>query len=71
MGIAPSIADSGSAARQLAAAVGGRYSALELFLAEHRPYGRLVIQRRISLALRARIDPSDVVQETHAGSSVN
>lgn len=66
---APSIAESDSTARLLAEVAGGRESALAQLLAEHRPYVRQVIHMRIDPVLRARVDPSDVVQEALVAAS--
>lgn len=43
----------------------GNERALEQLLSEYRPYLRRLIEVRLEDDLRARIDPSDVVQETH------
>jgi RNA polymerase sigma-70 factor (ECF subfamily) len=48
----------------LAAAAGGDDDALEQLLARHRPYLRQVVDLRLEPALRARVDASDIVQET-------
>ena len=42
----------------------GDERALERLLAEHRPYLRRLIELRMEDGLQARVDPSDVVQET-------
>lgn len=48
----------------LAAAERGNDSALERLLANHRDYLKRIVNNRIEPELRARLDPSDIVQET-------
>jgi RNA polymerase sigma-70 factor (ECF subfamily) len=48
----------------LAAAAEGDDTALEKLLARHRPYLRQVVRVQLEPALRARVDASDIVQET-------
>jgi RNA polymerase sigma-70 factor (ECF subfamily) len=48
----------------LAAAAEGDDTALEKLLARHRPYLRQVVSVQLEPALRARVDASDIVQET-------
>jgi RNA polymerase sigma-70 factor (ECF subfamily) len=43
----------------------GNASALETLLAAHRDYLRRVVDLRMNEDLRRRVDPSDIVQETH------
>jgi RNA polymerase sigma-70 factor (ECF subfamily) len=43
---------------------GGDREALNRLLEQHRPYLRRLLELRLSQKLKARIDPSDVVQET-------
>ena len=45
---------------------GGNSSALERLLRLHRPYLKRVVQMRMEPALAARVDASDIVQETQA-----
>ena len=50
--------------RLLELASQGDAQALEQLLSEHRPYLRRLIELRLDDDLHARVDPSDVVQET-------
>jgi RNA polymerase sigma-70 factor (ECF subfamily) len=60
-GITP---DSAETERLLAEAGGGDRQALELLLVRHRPYLRQVVAMRMDAQMAARVDPSDIVQET-------
>jgi RNA polymerase sigma-70 factor (ECF subfamily) len=55
--------DSESTRQQLERAAAGDPAAFEELFARHRDFLRLVVQLRMSPRLRARVDPSDVVQE--------
>jgi RNA polymerase sigma-70 factor (ECF subfamily) len=55
--------DSPETQRLLAQVRAGNRQALDLLLAEHRPYLRRLVELRLDPKLRSRIDPSDVVQE--------
>lgn len=59
-----SLADSGTTAELLAAVEQGDRRAVDQLLTRHRNYLRRVVDVRLDPALRGRIDPSDVVQET-------
>src|SRR5262245_56096107 len=50
--------------RLLVAVRAGNRDAFERLFAQHRPELRRFIERRLDRQLRARVDPSDVVQET-------
>src|SRR5262245_58016694 len=50
--------------RLLEAVRAGDRDAFERLFAQHRPDLRRFIERRLDAKLRARVDPSDVVQET-------
>jgi RNA polymerase sigma-70 factor (ECF subfamily) len=56
--------ESSTTGRLLSAVADGQAQALETLLAEHRAYIRRVVDVRVEPALRARIDPSDIVQDT-------
>lgn len=56
--------ESNATDRLLAAVAGGQSHAVDELLAAHRAYLRRLVQLRIHHHLQARIDPSDVVQET-------
>lgn len=56
--------ESSSTGRLLNAVAGGQPAALETLLTRHRDYIRRVIDIRVEAALRARVDPSDIVQDT-------
>jgi RNA polymerase sigma-70 factor (ECF subfamily) len=43
----------------------GDHEAFQELLARHRPYLQQLVELRLDPRLRARVDPSDVVQETH------
>jgi RNA polymerase sigma-70 factor (ECF subfamily) len=64
-----SIADSTSTDALLAAAARGDNAAIGQLMSRHRAYLRRVVDVRMDAALRPRIDPSDVVQETLAVAS--
>jgi RNA polymerase sigma-70 factor (ECF subfamily) len=57
-------ADSTETRRLLEQSEGGDRAAFERLFARHRPDLRRFIARRLDPKLRARLDPSDVVQET-------
>src|SRR5690242_3688309 len=57
-------ADSTETRRLLEQSEGGDSAAFERLFARHRPDLRRFIARRLDPRLRARLDPSDVVQET-------
>src|SRR5262245_51120402 len=57
--------DSAETQRLLHRAEAGDRQAFEDLFARHRPYLVQVIDLRLDARLRARIDPSDVIQETH------
>jgi RNA polymerase sigma-70 factor (ECF subfamily) len=56
--------DSTETRRLLDRAESGDRAAFELLFARHRPELRRFVARRLDARLRARVDPSDVVQET-------
>lgn len=58
-------ADSAETRQLLDRAKGGDDSAVRTLFSRHRPFLRQVVEARINPQLRPRIDPSDVVQETH------
>ena len=58
------LSDSAETARLLAQAASDQQSALAGLLKHHRQYLRRIVELRFDNRLRARIDPSDVVQET-------
>jgi RNA polymerase sigma-70 factor, ECF subfamily len=64
-----SIADSTSTDALLTAIADGDRTAVDELLARHRGYLRRVVDVRMDAALRPRVDPSDVVQETLAVAS--
>lgn len=64
-----SIVDPSATAELLSAAAQGDEAALDRLLACHRDYVRRLVDMRLDADLRARIDPSDVVQETFLGVS--
>ena len=57
--------DSTATRNLLQQAVNGDRQAFEQLFARHRPYLRHMIELRLDPKLRARLDPSDVVQEAH------
>ena len=56
-------ADSTGTRRLLEQVRAGKPRALDRLLDRHRPYVRRVVELRLDPQLRARVDPSDVVQE--------
>jgi DNA-directed RNA polymerase specialized sigma24 family protein len=56
--------DSSETGRLLDQARNGMPGGIDQLLTHHRPYLRQVVSLRLDPQLRARIDPSDVVQET-------
>jgi RNA polymerase sigma-70 factor (ECF subfamily) len=56
--------ESSTTGRLIAAVADGQPDALETLLTEHRDYIRRVVDVRVEAALRARMDPSDIVQDT-------
>jgi RNA polymerase sigma-70 factor (ECF subfamily) len=56
--------DSTETDRLIQAAADGDKAAVDQLLSRHRPYLRRVVELRMDPALRSRVDPSDVVQET-------
>jgi RNA polymerase sigma-70 factor (ECF subfamily) len=56
--------DSAETQRLLHQVCAGDASAFDALFARHRSYVRQVIELRLDPRLRARVDPSDVVQET-------
>jgi RNA polymerase sigma-70 factor (ECF subfamily) len=56
-------ADSAQTRRLLERAQAGDAGAAEQLLARHRPLLRQVVALRLDVRLRARVDPSDMVQE--------
>lgn len=57
--------DSAETQRLLQSAEAGDRQAFEELFARHRAYLRQVIEMRLDSRLQARLDPSDVIQETH------
>ena len=57
--------DSSTTTRLLDEIQAGDSSALAQLVTVHRDYLRRLVDLRIDAALRARVDPSDVIQETH------
>jgi RNA polymerase sigma-70 factor (ECF subfamily) len=57
--------DSAETQRLLRQVRAGDRRAFEQLFARHRPFLRHLIEVRLDPRLRARVDPSDVVQETH------
>ena len=57
--------DSSETTRLLEQVRDGDRDAFEKLFARHRPYLRQVVSLRLDPKLRARVDASDVVQETH------
>src|SRR5438270_13882378 len=55
--------DSADTRRQLERAAAGDPAAFDELFARHRDFLRLVVQLRMDARVRARVDPSDVVQE--------
>src|SRR2546428_6352964 len=62
-------ADSSETQRLLEQARAGDPQAANRLLDRHRAYLRRLIEVRLDPKLRARVDPSDVVQETHLEAS--
>jgi RNA polymerase sigma-70 factor (ECF subfamily) len=56
--------DSAETRRLLEQAAQGDRQAFEDLFAKHRPFLRCVVELRLDTRLRARLDPSDVVQDT-------
>ena len=50
---------------ELAAYAAGNPEAINRLLERYRPFLRRVVQVRLDASLRGRVDPSDIVQETH------
>jgi RNA polymerase sigma-70 factor (ECF subfamily) len=50
---------------QLADYASGNPAAINELLERYRPFLRRVVQVRLDASLRGRVDPSDIVQETH------
>ena len=59
-----STTDSPNVNRLLSQLLEGETSALGELMGAHRPYLRRIVELRMDAALRRRVDPSDVVQET-------
>jgi RNA polymerase sigma-70 factor (ECF subfamily) len=59
-----SIADSTSTDALIAAIADGDHAAVDELLARHRAYLRRMVDVRMDAAMRPRVDPSDIVQET-------
>jgi len=59
------IGDSSDTAGLLASAADERTSAFDELFARHMPEVRRFVELRFDDALRPRVDPSDVIQETH------
>lgn len=57
--------DSGETQRLLDGIAAGDAAAFDRLFARHRPFLRRLVARRLDQQLRARVDPSDIVQETH------
>ncbi len=57
--------DSAETQRLLQRIHAGDRQAFEKLFARHRPYLRQVVDLRLDPKVRSRVDPSDVVQETH------
>jgi RNA polymerase sigma-70 factor (ECF subfamily) len=57
--------DSSETRNLLSDVVAGDPQAFERLFARHRPYLRQVVELRLDPKVRARVDPSDVVQEAH------
>lgn len=62
----PPITDSSGTDRLLEIIATGDQDALGALIARHRDYLRRVVDARMEPALRQKLDPSDVVQETLA-----
>jgi RNA polymerase sigma-70 factor (ECF subfamily) len=62
----PATADSSHTQRLLAQAREGDRAAFDRLFTRHRPYLRQLVGLRLDPRLQPRVDPSDVVQETHA-----
>jgi RNA polymerase sigma-70 factor, ECF subfamily len=58
-------ADSAETRRLLEQSRAGDRAAFDELFARHRPFLRQVVDLRLDDRLRARVDPSDIVQETH------
>lgn len=58
-------ADSAETDRLLQRAAAGDTEAFEELFARHQPFVRQLVELRLDPRLRARVDPSDVVQEAH------
>lgn len=61
--------DSEETCRLLGRIQAGQREAFEELLARHRPWLRHLVELRLDARLRARLDPSDVVQEAHLEAS--
>lgn len=61
--------DSTETDRLIQAAAHGDKTAFNRLLSRHRPYLRRVVELRMDPALRTRVDPSDVVQETQLAAA--
>ena len=57
--------DSNETLRLLEQVRDGDRQAFDQLFARHRPYLRQIVELRLDPRLRARVDPSDVVQEAH------
>jgi RNA polymerase sigma-70 factor (ECF subfamily) len=58
-------ADTEETERLLQRAAAGDAQAVEELFARHQPFLRQLVELRLDARLRARVDPSDVVQEAH------
>src|SRR5262249_6787533 len=64
MAMSKAAPDSAETQRLLEEVRTGNAQAFEELFARHRPYVRQVIELRLDPKLRARVDPSDIVQQT-------